>query len=66
MSPAGWTPMTASVTDEQREHLRSQSFVGRAARPEETTAAVFYLVSERAAYVSGTALPVDRGAGMAH
>ena len=60
------TAMTASLTDEQREHMRSQIPLGRAAQPEEIASAVSYLASDRAAYVSGAVLPVDGGAGMGH
>ncbi len=60
------TAMTASLTDEQREHMRSQIPLGRAGQPEEIAAAVSYLASDRAAYVSGAVLPVDGGAGMGH
>jgi 3-oxoacyl-[acyl-carrier protein] reductase len=60
------TDMTASLTEAQREHMRSQIPVGRAGRPEEIAAAVSYLASDRAAYVSGAIIPVDGGAGMGH
>ncbi|MEV4708157.1 3-oxoacyl-ACP reductase FabG [Actinoplanes sp. NPDC049316] len=60
------TDMTASLTEEQREHMRSQIPLGRAAQPEEIAAAVSYLASDKAAYVSGAIIPVDGGAGMGH
>jgi NAD(P)-dependent dehydrogenase (short-subunit alcohol dehydrogenase family) len=60
------TEMTASLTDEQREHMRSQIPLGRAALPEEIASAVSYLASDKAAYVSGAIIPVDGGAGMGH
>lgn len=60
------TQMTASLTEEQREHMRSQIPLGRAAQPEEIAAAVSYLASDKAAYVSGAIIPVDGGAGMGH
>src|SRR5438045_1232925 len=60
------TPMTASLTDEQREHMRSQIPLGRAAQPEEIAGAVSFLASDRAAYISGAVIPVDGGAGMGH
>lgn len=60
------TEMTASLTDEQREYMRSQIPLGRAAQPEEVAAAVSYLASDKAAYVSGAVIPVDGGAGMGH
>lgn len=60
------TEMTASLTDEQRAHMRSQIPLGRPAQPEEIAAAVSFLASDRAAYISGAVLPVDGGAGMGH
>ncbi len=60
------TDMTASLTEDQREHMRSQVPLGRAAQPEEIAAAVSYVASDRAGYVSGAIIPVDGGAGMGH
>ena len=34
---------------------------GRLASPEEFAAAVVFLASERASYITGTALPIDGG-----
>ncbi|MEU7909319.1 3-oxoacyl-ACP reductase FabG [Actinoplanes sp. NPDC049118] len=60
------TPMTAALTEQQREHMRSQIPLGRAAQPEEIAAAVSFLASDGAAYISGAVIPVDGGAGMGH
>jgi 3-oxoacyl-[acyl-carrier protein] reductase len=60
------TQMTASLTEEQCEYMRLQIPLGRAAQPEEVAAAVSYLASDKAAYVSGAIIPVDGGAGMGH
>lgn len=60
------TDMTARLTDAQREHMRSQIPLGRAAQPEEVAAAVAFLASDQAGYISGAVLPVDGGAGMGH
>ncbi|MGB1101962.1 MAG: SDR family oxidoreductase, partial [Pontimonas sp.] len=39
---------------------------GRFAEPEEVAAAVSWLASDEAAYVSGAVLPIDGGLGMGH
>jgi NAD(P)-dependent dehydrogenase (short-subunit alcohol dehydrogenase family) len=62
------TPMTEQVlrTDVPREEaLRLEGELhplGRVAQPEEIAAVVAFLLSERAAFVSGAAVPVDGGA----
>jgi NAD(P)-dependent dehydrogenase (short-subunit alcohol dehydrogenase family) len=43
-----------------RAHERAQP-LGRLARPEECAAAVLFLASERASFITGVALPVDGG-----
>ncbi|UCD95667.1 MAG: SDR family oxidoreductase, partial [Candidatus Zixiibacteriota bacterium] len=35
--------------------------VGRVGRPEELASLIVFLASERAAYITGTAIPVDGG-----
>jgi NAD(P)-dependent dehydrogenase (short-subunit alcohol dehydrogenase family) len=61
------TPMLRSFVDRLpdpetawREHERAQP-LGRLARPEECAAAVLFLASERASFITGIALPVDGG-----
>ena len=59
------TPMIESFMagDEAMERLLAQaSPIGRMATPEEIAAAVVWLCSDAASYVTGVALPVDAGA----
>jgi NAD(P)-dependent dehydrogenase (short-subunit alcohol dehydrogenase family) len=58
------TPMRASFTPDDQERLLGTALVRRAARPEEITAGVLYLVSEEAAYVTGHTLAINGGAFM--
>jgi 3-oxoacyl-[acyl-carrier protein] reductase len=60
------TDMTAALTDEQRASLVDTIPLGRAGAPEEVAAAVTFLASAEAAYITGAVLPVDGGLGMGH
>ncbi len=58
------TDMLAALTDEQRETMVAIVPAGRLGEPEEIAAAIEFLASEDAGYVTGTVLPVDGGLSM--
>ncbi|CUR57717.1 3-oxoacyl-(acyl-carrier-protein) reductase [metagenome] len=60
------TDMTGVLTDEQRTAIKNQVPLGRYASPDEIAAAVTWLASDGAAYVTGAVIPVDGGLGMGH
>ncbi|MFB7124567.1 3-oxoacyl-ACP reductase FabG [Kitasatospora sp. NPDC056273] len=60
------TDMTAVLSETQRGALLQRVPLGRMAQPEEIAAAVSFLASDSAAYLTGAIIPVDGGAGMGH
>ena len=58
------TPMTEKLTDEQKEKINVQIPAARMGNPEEIAAAVLYLASPEAAYVTGSTLHVNGGMAM--
>ncbi|MEC3860264.1 3-oxoacyl-[acyl-carrier-protein] reductase [Mesobacterium sp. TK19101] len=58
------TAMTDKLTDEQKEKINAQIPAARMGMPEEIAAAVLYLASNEAAYVTGSTLHVNGGMAM--
>ena len=58
------TAMTDVLTDQQKETIANRIAAGRMGRPEEIAAAVIYLASEEAAYVTGQTIHVNGGMAM--
>lgn len=58
------TDMLATMPDDKRALLGAQVPVGRIGEPTEVAAAVAFLASEAAAFITGAVVPVDGGIGM--
>lgn len=60
------TDMTQALPEKQRETYLASIPAGRFAETEEVAAAIRFLASPEAAYITGAVIPVDGGLGMGH
>jgi 3-oxoacyl-[acyl-carrier protein] reductase len=58
--------MTAELSEDRRAEILSGIPLGRYAQAAEVAAAVRWLASDEAAYITGAVIPVDGGLGMGH
>jgi 3-oxoacyl-[acyl-carrier protein] reductase len=64
ISPNARTRMIESIPDDKLAEISALIPLGRFAEPEEIAAAVLFLASDEAAYVTGVVMPVDGGVSM--
>jgi 3-oxoacyl-[acyl-carrier protein] reductase len=64
ISPNAQTRMVEAIPPDRLEEIRKLVPLGRFAEPSEIAAAVLFLASEEAGYITGAVLPVDGGLSM--
>jgi 3-oxoacyl-[acyl-carrier protein] reductase len=60
------TDMTAALPEERQKAYLASIPAGRFGQTDEVAAAVRFLASDDAAYITGAVIPVDGGLGMGH
>jgi len=58
------TEMTHAITEKARDEWLSKIPAGRAGQPSDVADAVVFLLSDAAAYITGTVIGVDGGLGI--
>jgi len=64
ISPNAQTRMVEAIPPDRLEEIRQLIPLGRFAEPSEIAAAVLFLASEEAGYITGAVLPIDGGLSM--
>ena len=60
------TDMTAELPEDRKKAYQASIPAGRFAQPDEVAAAVRFIASDDAAYITGAVIPEDGGLGMGH